>query len=341
MTRIAVTGGTGHIGNALVRLLVSSGDDVRVAVPPGEDLAPLEGLPVDAVEADVRNIDSLREAFGGCDVVYHLAGVVSIWPGDGELLHQINVLGTRNVVNACLETGVRRLVYTSSIHALAEPPWGTTIDESCAYDPDQVIGEYARSKARATMEVLEASRKGLDAVIACPTGVIGPYDFKLSEMGRLVLTVMNSKLKAYVDGAYDFVDVRDVARGLVLVCREGLAGESYILSGEQVTIRDLLLMLQEITGVKAPSFRVPASLARSVGRLASFWHRLTKAKPLFTEYSIQVLSSNSVITSEKARRELGYSSRPIAESLRDAAEWFRMAGKAPPLTGQEPAADVR
>ena len=341
MTRVVVTGGTGHIGNVLVRLLVSSGNDVRVVVPPREDIAPLGELPVEVVEADVRSTDSLREAFGGCDTVYHLAGIVSIWPGDGELLHQINVLGTRNVVNACLETGVRRLVYTSSIHALAEPPWGITINESCAYDPNRVIGEYARSKARATMEILEASRKGLDAVIACPTGVIGPYDFRLSEMGRLVLTVMNSKLKAYVDGAYDFVDVRDVARGLVLVCREGLSGESYILSGEQVTIRDLLMMLEDITGVKAPSFRIPASLARSVGRLASLWHRLTNAKPLFTEYSIQVLASNSVITSEKARHELGYSSRPISESLRDAAEWFRMTGKAPPLTGQEATANVR
>jgi len=146
-------------------------------------------------------------------------------------------------------------------------------------------------------------------------------------MGQLVIDLAKGKLKAYLDGAYDFVDVRDVAKGLVLVCEKGRLGESYILSGEQVTIRELLLMLEETTGIEVPTFRIPGWLARTVGKLATPYYILTKTKPLFTAYSIDVLTSNSQISSVKARRELGYSTRPIKESITDAVAWFRENGK--------------
>jgi len=232
---IVVTGATGHIGNVLVRELLSRGENVRVVIPPFEDTTPLDGLKVEMVEGDVRQVDSLIQAFKEGDVVYHLAGIISILPGKSKLLYQVNVMGTRNVVGACLKTDVRRLVYTSSIHAIAEPPHGTAIDETLPFDPDRAIGEYDRSKAQATLEVLKAVQQGLDAIIVCPTGVVGPYDFKLSEMGQLFIDFAKKKLKAYIDGAYDFVDVRDVAIGHILACEKGHTGESYILSGERVT----------------------------------------------------------------------------------------------------------
>lgn len=329
---VLVTGATGHIGNVLVRELLSRGKNVRVVVPPFEDTTPLDGLNVEMVEGDVCKIDSLIQAFKGMDVVYHLAGIISILPGKNELLHQVNVVGTRNVVEACLRTGVRRLVYTSSIHAVKEPTHGIVIDETCPYDPDNVLGDYAKCKAQATLEVLKGEGWGLDAVIVCPTGVIGPYDYKISEMGQLILNFMKGDLNAYVDGAYDFVDVRDVATGLILACEKGRSGESYILSGQQITVRDLLLMLEEITGVKAPSFKVPVWLARSVGKVAAVYYRLTKSKPLFTVYSIDVLASNSLISSEKARRELGYSTRSIRESVEDAVSWFIQNAKLQHMT---------
>ena len=178
---VIVTGATGHIGNVLVRQLLSRGADVRVVIPPFEDTASLDGLKVEMVEGDVRKIDSLIQAFKGGDVVYHLAGIISILPGKSELLYQVNVVGTRNAVEACLKTGVRRLVYTSSIHAIVGPPHGTIIDKTFPFDPDRTRGDYDRSKAQATLEVLKAVERGLDAVIVCPTGVIGPYDYKLSE----------------------------------------------------------------------------------------------------------------------------------------------------------------
>ena len=327
MATVTVTGATGHIGNVLVRELLLRGEKVRVLLPPQEDTTSISGLEVDTVEGDIRNIDSLLHAFEGSSLVYHLAGIVSISPGKSALLHQVNIAGTRNVVRACLKTGVRRLVYASSIHAVAEPPHGTVIDERFPFDPNKVLGDYAKSKARATLEVLAGVRDGLDAVIACPTGVIGPYDYRTSEMGQLATDFIKGRLKAYVDGAYDFVDVRDVARGLVLVCERGRTGESYILSGEQITVHDLLQTLEEITGVKAPSYRIPAGLARTVGVLASIYYWFTRTKPLFTAYSIDVLTSNSLISSEKARSELGYSTRPLKESISDAVSWLKEANR--------------
>jgi len=324
---VVVTGATGHIGNVLARELLLRGEGVRVVIPPFEDASCLDGLKVEIVEGDVLQIDSLIQAFEGSDVVYHLAGIISILPGKSELLYQVNVEGTQNVVEACLKTKVRRLVYTSSIHAVKEPPHGTVIDETFPFDPDSVLGDYAKSKAHATLEVLKGVTQGLDTVIVCPTGVIGPYDYRISEMGQLILDFTNGKLKAYVDGAYDFADVRDVATGLILACEKGRSGESYILSGEQITVHDLLLILEGMTGVKAPSIKIPAWLARTVGKVAPLYYRLTNTKPLFTAYSVDVLASNSLISSEKAHRELGYSTRSVRESIEDAIRWFRKNGK--------------
>jgi dihydroflavonol-4-reductase len=327
MATVVVTGAAGHIGNVLVRELLSRGESVRAVIPPFEDAVSLAGLKVEMVEGDVLEINSLKQAFEGSDVVYHLAGIVSISPGMSKLLYRVNVEGTRNVVEACLKTAVRRLVYTSSIHAIKEPPHGTVVDETFPFDPDNVLGDYAKSKAQASLEILKGVDRGLDAVIVCPTGVIGPYDYKISEMGQVIIDFVKRRLKSYIAGAYDLVDVRDVAMGIILACEKGNSGESYILSGAQITIPDLLLMLEELTGVKAPTVKAPTWLVRLAGIFAPLYYRLTKAKPLFTAYSADVLASNSVISSEKARRELGYSARPTRESLEDAVRWLRENGK--------------
>ena len=165
---IVITGATGHLGNVLVRKLVSMNKKVRALILPGEDIASLEGLEVEKVEGDVRAPDSLRRAFEGADIVYHCAGIISILPGQQKQLYQVNVLGTRNVVNMCLETKVKRLVYTSSIHALSEPAPGIVIDESREFNPENVLGEYSKSKTLGTLEVLKGREKGLDGVILCP-----------------------------------------------------------------------------------------------------------------------------------------------------------------------------
>ncbi len=319
---VLVTGATGHIGNVLVRELMKTDEKVKVLLLPSEDDLPLRGLNVEIIRGDICEFSSVSQAVKGVDAVYHLAGIISISSGHDDLLQRVNVEGTQNVIEACLANNVNRLVYTSSIHALNEPPHGIVIDETCPPDPDHVLGSYAKCKARATLEVKKAADRGLDAVIVCPTGVIGPYDFRISEMGQLILDFTRRKLKAYMDGAYDFADVRDVAGGMVLARQKGRSGETYILSGERVTIKDLMRMLEEITGVKAPSYKVPSWLARTAGVVAPLYYKLIKSKPLFTKYSVDVLASNSVVTCEKARIELGYRNRPARESITDAVAWF-------------------
>lgn len=320
---IAVTGATGHIGNVLVRKLMARNKNIRVIVPPFEDAKPLEGLEVEIVDGDVRNIDSLIKAFRGVAIVYHLAGIVTIMSGNDDLLHQVNVEGTKNVVEACLKNNVERMVYVSSVHALKEPPQGTIIDEKCIYDAECARGSYDRTKTLASLKVLKGVKKGLDAVLVCPSGVIGPYDYKISQMGQLIISFMKGELKTYVDGAYDFVDVRDVAEGLILACENGKNGESYILSGEQITVHELLLELEKITGMKAPSFKVPLGIVKAASRISPLYYKLTGKEPLFTSYSIEVINSNSKISSAKARNELGYSPRPIKKSIKDSVEWFK------------------
>ncbi len=323
---VVVTGATGHIGNVLVRKLLASGRQVRVLIHRRESKVALDGLNLEIFKGDVCDIDCLLQTFKGSDIVYHLAGMISILPGEDKLLEQVNVIGTRNVVKACIETGVKRLVYTSSIHAIEEPPHGTVIDETLPCNPDRVPRGYGRSKARATLAVLEGVEKGLNAVMVHPTGVIGPYDFRISEMGQLIIDFINGNLKAYIDGNYDFVDVRDVASGIILAGEKGRSGERYILSGEQVSVYQLMSMLQEISGIKAPSLKVPVWLARIASKFSPMYYQITKIKPRFTTYSIDVLRSNSQICSEKARRQLGFTSRPARQSISDAHTWFMENG---------------
>ncbi len=318
-----VTGATGHIGNVLVRLLLERGERVRAMIMPGEDVTPLHGLDVEIVEADVLDYQSLQKVFEHIDVVYHLAGIISILPGKDQMVQAVNVIGTRNVIQAARSVGVRRLVYTSSIHALQRVPEGILIDESIPFDIEHAISSYDSSKANASLEVLKAVKHGMDAVIVCPTGVIGPFDFRRSEMGQLILDCVEQKPMLYVDGAYDFVDVRDVAEGLILAGEKGRAGERYILSGERITVPDIIKIVQEILGTRLLSLKIPFSLASLSARITPLYYRLTHAKPRFTTYSLATITSNSFISHAKANLELGYQPRPLRESLGDTVRWFK------------------
>ncbi len=320
---ILVTGATGHVGNTLVRELLAQGKKVRALVLPGEDTTALQGLPVEVAAGDVLDPASLDAAFRGVDVVYHLAGIISIMPGPNELMHRVNVTGTRNVIAAAEASGVRRLVYTSSIHALQRPPLGVVIDENLPFDPHNPAGEYDRTKAEATLAVLDAAHRGLDAVIVCPTGIIGPHDYRGSETGLLVLAWMREKLSLLVDGIFDFVDVRDIARGHILACERGRCGETYILGGERVSLAHLWVLVRETAGIYSQTIIIPFRLAAFAARCAGLWYRLSRTRGRFTPYSLETVNSNSNICIAKARRELGYTPRPIAETIRDTVQWWR------------------
>jgi len=316
-----VTGATGHIGNVLVRKLIERGEKVRALILPNECRASIQGLAIEAAEGDILNEESLYQSMQGVKGVFHLAGVISIMPGMNDVVRKVNIEGTRNILHVAREMNVGRFVYTSSIHAIKRMEHGV-IDESLPYDPDNPYGEYDRAKAEATLEVQQAAHTGLEAVIACPTGVIGPYDYRGSLMGGVIHTAARSKPTLYVDGAYDFVDVRDVADGLIAAAEKGRSGESYILSGHKISVRYLLETVREITGRRFFAMKIPFDLAKFAALFTPMYYSMAKINPRFTPYSLEVLRSNSNISHAKATRELGYTPRPLYESIRDAVKWF-------------------
>jgi dihydroflavonol-4-reductase len=321
---IVVTGATGLLGNVLVRALAAQRvGPVRALVRPTTSRAALSGLGVEFAVGDVLDQRSLIRAFAGADVVFHLAGIVSIARAGPRGLHRTNVEGTRNVLAACREAGVRRLVYCSSIHAFVVPPRGSCLTEESPIDPDRAAAAYDRSKAVATLLVREAIEDGFDAVMAFPTGVLGPFDFRPSHTGELVLACAQGRLQAYVDGAYNFVDVRDVADGLIAMAERGRSGEGFILAGHNVTVRELLDEIETVTGVAAPKVRLPFGVVRGASFLIPIYYWVTRQKPLFTTYSLDVISSGCTMTNEKAERELGYHPRAFAQTMEDTVRWFR------------------
>lgn len=323
---MVVTGAPGHLGNNLVRLLLDRGEKVRAMVLKGESLASLQGLDVDIVEGDVREPATLDRAFDGAETVFHMASIISLLPGRSDLLEQVNVKGARNVAESCLRSGVQRLIYTSSIHALVEPPRGTGVDESMGCVPSKMKMEYSRTKAQGTLEVMDVIKQGLDGVIIYPSGVVGPNDYKPSEAGQMILDFARGRIPATVAGGYNFVDVRDVAEGHILAAEKGRTGEGYIFSGEWISVTDVLKEVSPLVGRPAPTIRVPVRIAEGIARILTSHSRTTGKRPLVSTDMIEALLSNSQVASTKARRELGYSPRPIRESIRDTVEWLKQAG---------------
>jgi len=320
---VVVTGATGHIGNVLVRKLVEDHISVRALFAPGDDLKALSNLPVELIPMDILDSDGLVRAFDGAEAVFHLAGIITIMPFFQKRVYRVNVEGTKNVITACRKAGVKRLVYVSSVHALSEPEKGATIDENFEFNAKKVYGCYGKSKAIAGMEVEKAASRGLDTVILCPSGVIGPYDYRGSEMGKLFEDFLKGKFRIAVDGCFDFVDVRDVADGIVKAWKKGESGEKYILSGHTITMRKLVAMLNNCSAMKRKKvFFLPEALMYPIAAAMTLFYWLSDSKPRFTFYSLHTLHRYYNFTHEKASRELGYNPRPIKESVEDTLEWF-------------------
>jgi dihydroflavonol-4-reductase len=318
-----ITGGTGHIGNVLVRELIKRGEKVRVLVLPGEDLSPFDGLSVEVFRGNVIDKESIKPAFQDVDYVFHLAGIISIMPGKDQLVHDVNVNGTKNVISCSKEADFKKLVHTSSIHAFKRIEHGTVIDENTPIDPGSTIAAYDQSKAEATLAVLNEAKNGFPAVVVCPTGVIGPYDYKGSELGVLIQGWMKNKVNLLIEGEYDFVDVRDVVKGMILARDKGIPGQIYILSGELIKVGDVWKIVKELLSFKSWSFNIPLKLANFTAKIAQFYYQISHTKPRFTTYSIATLHSNANISNKKAREVLGYSTRSLKESLHDTVSWWR------------------
>lgn len=322
-----VTGATGHIGNVLIRELIQSKYEVTAFVLKGDNIEHLKDLPIKFAYGDVRNKNSLIQAFKGMDIVFHLAGIIEIGNGNKKNVYEVNVGGTQNVWQACKEVRVKKLVYTSSVHAIAEKKIGEVITETTTFSKELVKGTYAKTKAEATKYLLENADKGVDVIIVHPSGVIGPYEYIPSNLGQLIIDCANKKIGAYLKGGYNFVDVRDVALGTIAACEKGKAGECYILAGHQVSVKDLMQDIEEITGVKAPKFKIARWFAYITGFMSEIYYKMVKEKPLFTSYAVYTLGTNSNFSIEKAKKELGYNVRDIKVTLKDTIDWLEEEGK--------------
>jgi dihydroflavonol-4-reductase len=322
---IVVTGAAGHIGANLVRALAARGRPVRALVH--LDRQALEGLDIEVVPGDICDLDSLRQAFEGAEVVYHLAARIAIANEPWSLLEAVNVIGTRNVVEACLSCGVSRLVHFSSIHTLTDTDSDIPVDESNPLVESQRYPPYDRSKAAAEREVRHGIEKGLGAIIISPTAIIGPYDYRPSHFGEALLRLANGQLPALVSGGFDWVDVRDVVQGAMRAQERAPVGAKYLLSGHWLSLRDVAKMTEEITGVKAPGSVCPMWLARIGAPFITAFDRLARRRPLYTSASLQALRGHRQVSHRKATRELGYQPRPFRETLIDTLEWFEAAGR--------------
>lgn len=314
---ILITGSTGRIGNVLIRELSKTNKSIRILVRKTSDLSPIKDLRFEKIYGDILDYNSVKKAVSGCKFVYHLAGKINISNKNKDLTFDTNIQGTKNVIKACEESNVKRLLYTSSIHAFEAPKSGHIITEDTELcDNNGSRGVYDQSKALATKEILKSK---LNAVIVCPTGVVGPYDYRPSFFGQGMIDSVKSKLKNSVPGAYDYVDVRDVVNGILCAMNKGRKKQLYILGGEKITMKEYFKYLQEFTDIHGIVKTLKYDNAILLGKLLNFFSN----KSSITPYSIETLMSNSNISHEKAYKELGFKPRCIKDSLLDQYIWFK------------------
>lgn len=319
-----VTGASGHAGANLVRALLDEGRPVRCLVR--DDVRALEGLRVELARGDVSDVESLKRAFDGARTVFHLAARISIVGSQGGAVERTNVDGVRNVVEACRARGVSRLVHFSSIHALHDRGDGDAIDEDSDSAEREDLPAYDRSKAAGEKIVREAVARGFNAVIVNPTAILGPHDEKPSRMGRVLLGLATRRMPALVNGGYNWVDARDVARGAMAAESRGRAGERYLLSGTWKSIGEVARIVQSCGGRRPPRVTLPLFVAAAVAPAALLGARLIGAEPLFTPESIRALRHHRHVIPRNAIADLGWAPRPIEVTIADTLAWFRAKG---------------
>jgi dihydroflavonol-4-reductase len=318
-----VTGGGGRLGNVLVRRLLENGQKVRV-LEPGTLPESLAGLDIEFMSGSVLDTGEVARATDGVDVVYHLAAKIDLSPKKDPMMYIINVEGTRNVVDACLSSGLR-LVHTSSHHALEREPLNQPLTEDKPLALNEKC-EYHRSKAIGETIVLDACGRGLDAVIVNPGSMIGPHDYEPSMIGAVLIDLYFGRVPVLLEMLSDYVDVRDVADGMIAAAEKGRTGERYFLTGEVIPVREMVSLYGELTGVKVPTRALPLWVGWVLLPFALAGSAVTKKEPFITADMLRASVSNDVVSHDKAHRELGYTVRPLRESLTDAVAWYRQRG---------------
>jgi len=324
-----VTGATGFLGSHVARQLLARGAELRLLVRPTSRNDNIADLAVERVTGDLRDPESLRKGMAGCEFVFHVAADYRLWARDRNELYQSNVEGTRNVLEAARDSGVRRVVYTSSVATMGFGNDGRLTDENSPVALGDMIGDYKRSKFMAEQLVLEAARGGQNVVMVNPTTPVGERDIKPTPSGEIIVDFLRRKFPAYVDTGLNLVDVVDCAEGHLLAMEKARPGERYILGGENLTLKQILDKLAAITGLPSPSIKLPYAVALATGIVDTvLTGKLLRRQPRVTIDAVRMGRKKMFITSAKAERELGWVSRPVDNALRRAVEWFRANGYA-------------
>ncbi len=320
--KIAVTGAAGHIGAAICRELVSQGHEVVALVY--NDYSAIQDLPITKVKGNILDKNSLRELIGQSDAVIHTAGMIELGYKFVQKVYDINVTGTKNVIEVAKELGTKKVVHFSSIHAFSHKPYDIPINENRQFVTEKSVF-YDQTKRDGHLLAQQAAENGLDIVIVCPTSAVGPPDHKPSKLGKAVIDIYKGSVPAVVKGGFDFADVRDMAKGAILALEKGRKGETYILGGNYYSIKEFSNLVLEAKGTKKRLIELPLFVANIGLPFVKSYAYLSKKAPLYDKAYIDILQDGNKLTlSTKAQEELGYSVRELGETLSDTVEWFRM-----------------
>ena len=323
---VLVTGASGFVGAAVARAALARGFKVRVLMRPTANRANIGGLDVEPVEGDMRDADSMTRALSGARYLFHVAADYRLWARDPSEIERNNLIGARATMQAALQAGVERVVYTSSVAAL-KPGKGEAVNETSRHTPQSAIGAYKRSKLVAEREVERMiAEEGLPAVIVAPSTPIGPRDIKPTPTGRIIVEAASGRMPAFVDTGLNLVHVDDVAEGHFLALEKGHIGQNYILGGTDISLQTMLAEIARLTNRKPPSIRLPRAPLFPLAWGAEAFARITGKEPFLTADALRMSRYHMFFSSAKAERELGYRARPYAQGLSDAVAWFAANG---------------
>src|SRR5246127_4174055 len=320
-----VTGASGFLGSHVARELVSRGEEVRVLMRPSSTNRAVGDLSLEYVTGDLRDPASLERAVAGVQYVFHVAADYRLWSRKSREIYDSNVGGTKNLLAAAKRAGVEKFIYTSTVATIAvDRP--QLPNEATDAKLEEMIGHYKRSKWQAEQEVLEAAKQGFPAIVAMPTTPVGPWDWKPTPTGKIILDFLNGKMPGYVETGLNFVGVEECAAGHLLVADKGKVGERYLLGAENLTLKGLLDLLAQITGLRAPGMKIPHGVALGVAYVDTVLSRLVGKEPQIPVEGVKIAQHKMFVDASRAQRELGFQPGPVVAALERAVRWYRANG---------------
>ncbi len=323
---ILVTGANGFMGSNLVRELIKEGENVRITVRKGSETKNIDDLNVEKIYCDIRDKNSIRKALKGCDTLYHVAAFFAHWAPDKKLFYDINVDGTKNILEEALSQGLEKVVYTSTSNTIGSHGAGNYVNEEAEFNGWDAGDHYAISKYLAEVEAKKICQRGLPLVIVNPTLVIGIRDYKPTPSGALIVDIANGNMPGYIEGAINVIDVEDVARGQIQAAKKGRIGERYLFGNQNMFVGEFFNLIAEVAGVKPPKRKIPYRIALFLGYLFQTGARITKKPPLISATQVRLGKMGEHFDCSKAIKELGLKQTPIKKTIEKAVDWFRENG---------------